>query len=203
MPGNCQLADAVKASGTCLTGIYGVGPVIAATVIGDVEDITRFATRDAFASYDGTAPMEVSSGQRVVHRLSQRGNRGLNHAIHMVAVTQIRHRDTDGRRYYDKKISEGKTSKEALRALKRRISNAIYAALWRDARRAAAAAATPVTEGSGGQPGNGSASSAADSHPERQLFGTATPEPATQPTTPKPARKPAAKPPANKTREST
>src|SRR4029077_3139994 len=68
-----ELADAVKASGTCLTGIYGIGPVIAAVIIGDVEDITRFATRDSFASYNGTAPMEVSSGQRVVHRLSQRG----------------------------------------------------------------------------------------------------------------------------------
>ena len=110
-----ELTDAVKASGTCLTGIYGVGPVIAAIVIGDVEDITRFATRDSFASYNGTAPMEVSSGQRVVHRLSQRGNRRLNHAIHMVAVTQIRNRGTDGRAYYDKKLSEGKTNKEALR----------------------------------------------------------------------------------------
>jgi len=182
-----ELTDAVKASGTCLTGIYGVGPVIAAIVIGDVEDITRFATRDGFASYTGTAPIEVSSGQRVVHRLSQRGNRRHCHASCMVAVTQIRNRGTDGRAYYDKKISEGKTNKEALRALKRRISNTIYAALWRDARRAAAAAvgtdgpATAVIEGPGGQPGNDSASSAAGSHPARQLFGPATPEPSPQP----------------------
>jgi transposase len=189
-----ELADAVKASGTSLTSVYGIGPVIAATVIGDVEDITRFATRDAFASYTGTAPIEVSSGRRVVHRLSQRGNRRLNHAIHMVAVTQIRHRGTDGRRYYDKKVSEGKTPKEALRALKRRISNAIYAALWRDARRATATAAGP-----GGQPGNDSASSATGSHPERQLFGPATPGPAPQPTTPEPAHAP----PPDKTTEST
>lgn len=111
-----ELADAVKAPGTCTAGIYGAGPVIAAVVIGDVEDITRFAARDSFASCNGTAPMEVSSGQRVAHRLSQRGNRRLNHASCMVAVTQIRSRSTEGRAYYDKKTGEGKTSKEALRA---------------------------------------------------------------------------------------
>jgi transposase len=185
-----ELADAVKACGTSLTGIYGIGPVIAATVIGDAGDITRFANRDAFASYDGTAPIEVSSGSRVVHRLSQRGNRRLNHAIHMVAVTQIRHQGTDGRRYYDKKISEGKTPKEALRALKRRISNSTCAALWRDARRAAAT--TRPAAGPGGQAGNDSASSAAGSHPENQLFGLATPEPSPQPTASEPAQAPPA-----------
>jgi hypothetical protein len=151
--------------------VFGVGPVIAALIIGDVEDIARFASRDAFAAYDGTAPIEVSSGNRVIHRLSQRGNRRLNHAIHMAALTQVRYRHSDGRAYYDKKIAEGKTPKEALRCLKRRISNTIYARLRADARKADAAA------GPGGQPGNDSASSAAGSHPERQLFGSATPEP--------------------------
>ncbi len=107
----------VRASGTTLTGIFGVGPVIAATVIGDVGDVSRFPSRDRFAAYNGTAPVEVSSGDRKIYRLSRRGNRRLNHAIHMAAVTQIRQRHSDGRAYYDKKIAEGKTHKEALRYL--------------------------------------------------------------------------------------
>ena len=134
-----KLAAAVRASGTTLTEIFGVGPVIAATVIGDVDDVSRFPSRDRFAAYNGTAPIEVSSGNRKVYRLSRRGNRRINHAIHMAAITQIRHRHSDGRAYYDKKIAEGKTPKEALRALKRRISDALYARLQADARRAASA----------------------------------------------------------------
>jgi transposase len=111
-----KLAVAVRASGTSLTEVFGIGPVIAATVIGDVRDVSRFASRDRFAAYDGTAPIEVSSGNRIIHRLSLRGNRRLNHAIHMAAITQIRYKHSDGRAYYDKKIAEGKTPKEALRA---------------------------------------------------------------------------------------
>ncbi len=133
-----KLDAAVRASGSSLTGIFGVGPVVAATVIGDVRDVSRFPGRDHFAAYDGTAPIEVSSGNRKICRLSRRGNRRLNHAIHMAAVTQIRHRHSDGRAYYDKKLAEGKTPKEALRALKRRVSDAIFARLQADARRAAA-----------------------------------------------------------------
>ncbi len=128
-----KLAVAVKASGTSLTGIFGVGPVIAATVIGDAGDVARFASRDHFAAYNGTAPIEVSSGNRKIHRLSLRGNRRINHAIHMAAITQIRHPHSGGRTYYDKKLTEGKTHKEALRALKRQISNAIYTRLQADA----------------------------------------------------------------------
>jgi transposase len=92
----------------------------------------------------------------------------------MAAVTQIRHRHSDGRAYYDRKVAEGKTSKEALRSLKRRVSNAIFARLQADARRPAAAA---TIKGPGGQPGNDSAASAAGSHPEHRLFGQATPGP--------------------------
>ena len=76
----------------------------------------------------------MSSGGRKIYRLSRRGNRRVNHAIHMAAVTQIRYKHSPGRAYYDKKIAEGKTPKEALRALKRRISDAIYARLLADAR---------------------------------------------------------------------
>ena len=189
-----KLTEAVRAAGTCLTGLFGVGPVIAAAVIGDVRTVSRFASRDRFASYDGTAPIEVSSGGRKVCRLSRRGNRRLNHAIHMAAVTQIRYRHTKGRAYYVKKLAEGKTSKEALRALKRQVSDAIYQHLKADARRAA---------GPGGHPGNGSVASAAGSHPADRLFGQATPGPeptlrprrgpskATRPGSSRPARRPA------------
>jgi transposase len=142
-------------------------------VIGDAGDVARFASRDHFAAYNGTAPIEVSSGNRKIYRLSLRGNRRVNHAIHMAAITQIRYAHSGGRAYYDRKVAEGKTHKEALRSLKRRISNAIYARLEADARQAAE---TPVT-GPGGQPGNDSDSGAAGSHPERRLFGQATPEP--------------------------
>ena len=173
-----KLAAAVRAAGTSLTGLFGVGPVIAAAVIGDVRHVSRFPDRDHFAAYNGTAPIEVSSGGRKIWRLSRRGNRRLNHAIHMVAVTQIRHRHSQGQAYFRKKLAEGKTRKEALRALKRQVSDAIYTCLQADARRAATHVKSP-----GGQPGNGSDSSAAGSHPGHRLFGQATPGPATYPTT--------------------
>jgi transposase len=172
-----KLAAAIRASGTTVTGVFGVGPAVAAAVIGDVRDVSRFPGPGCFAAYNGTAPVEVSSGGRVIYRLSLRGNRRLNHAIHMAAVTQIRCRHTKGRACYDKKIAEGKTPKEALRALKRQVSDAIYQHLKAGARRAAAAA------GPGGHPGNGSVASAAGSHPEHRLFGQATsgPEPTLRP----------------------
>jgi len=165
-----KLAAAVRASGTTVTEVFGAGPAVAAAVIGDVRDISRFPGPDHFAACNGTAPVEVSSGGRVIYRLSLRGNRRLNHAIHMAAVTQIRYPHTKGRAYYDKKIAEGKTPKEALRALKRQVSDAIYQHLKADARRAAAA-------GPGGHPGNGSVASVAGSHPADRLFGQATPGP--------------------------
>ena len=145
-----KLAAAVKASGTTLTGVFGVGPVIAGTIIGDVGDVSRFPGRDHFASYNGTAPVEVSSGNRKIHRLSLRGNRRINHAIHMAAITQIRHRHSDGRAYYDKKMAEGKTHKEALRSLKRRISNAVFACLQADAEAGRSRQARRAREGNRG-----------------------------------------------------
>ena len=172
-----KAAIAVRAAGTSLTGLFGAGPVIAAAVIGDVRHVSRFPNRDHFAAYNGTAPIEVSSGGRKIYRLSRRGNRRLNHAIHMAAVTQIRYRHSQGRAYFEKKLAEGKTRKEALRALKRQISDAIFACLQADARRAAAA------KSPGGQPGNHSGSRAAGSHPDHRLFGQATPGPAIHPTT--------------------
>jgi transposase len=170
-----RITAAVTASKTTVTEVFGVGPIVAATTIGDVGDVSRFPTRDHFAAYNGTAPIEVSSGgRRKVFRLSRRGNRRLNHVIHMAAVTQIRHRHSEGRAYYDRKRAEGHSGKEAIRALKRRISDAIYARLREDALRAA----EPATAGPGGHPGNDSVASAAGSHPEHRLFGQATPGPA-------------------------
>jgi transposase len=133
-----KLTIAVRACGTTLTQVFGVGPIVAATVIGEARGVSRFASRDHFAAYNGTAPVEVSSGRRKIYRLSRRGNRRLNHAIHMAAVTQISHRHSPGRAYYERKLAEGQTPKEALRSLKRRLSDVIFARLQADARRAAA-----------------------------------------------------------------
>jgi transposase len=87
-----RITAAVAASGTTLTEIFGVGPIVAAMLIGYTGDPTRFTTAPRYAAYTGTAPIEFSSGGRTVHRLSRRGNRRLNHAIHCAAITQIRHR---------------------------------------------------------------------------------------------------------------
>jgi transposase len=178
-----KLAAAVQASGTTLTGIFGVGPVVPAVVIGEAGDPARSASRDHFAAYNGTAPAGVSSGNRKACRLSRRGNRRLNHAVHMAAVTQVSQRHSDGRAYYDKKIAEGKTPKEALRALKRQASDAIYKHL-EDAARAAARSG----QGPGGRQGNDSVASAAGLNPEHRLFGQATPGPVPTPR-PRPQKK--------------
>jgi transposase len=126
---------AVTAADSTLTDIYGVGPLVAAFVIGYTGDPHRFASADHYAAYNGTAPIEYSSGGSKKHRLSMRGNRVLNHAIHMAAMAQISKPTSTGWAYYDKKQAEGKTKKEALRALKRRISDAIYRQLTADRKR--------------------------------------------------------------------
>ena len=105
------IRTAVAASGTTVTDVYGVGPIVASFLIGYSGDMSRFATPGHYASYNGTAPIEVSSGGKKKHRLSPRGNRKLNHAIHMAAISQIRYSDTPGRVYYDKKRAEGKTKR--------------------------------------------------------------------------------------------
>jgi transposase len=128
-----RITTAVAASSTSVTEVFGVGPVLAAYLIGYSGDVRRFPTAGHYARYNATAPIEASSGPRVRHRLNPRGNRQLNHAIHIAAVTQIAH-DTPGRVYHLRKQAEGKTRKEALRPLKRRISDAIYRQLLADAR---------------------------------------------------------------------
>ena len=126
-----QIQAAVKDSDTTVTRIYGVGTLNAGLILGEVGDVSRFPTRNHFASYSGTAPIAVSSGDINRHRLSRSGNRQLNHAIHVAAITQIRF-DTPGRVYYQRKLTEGKSRREALRCLKRRISDAVYRQLQLD-----------------------------------------------------------------------
>lgn len=134
-----RISVAVAASGTTLTEIFGVGDVVAGILIGHAGNPARFKTADKFAAYNGTAPVERSSGDpsNKIWRLSRRGNRTMNHAIHIAAVTQIRHRHSPGRAFYDRKLAEGKSGKKALRALKRRISDTVYRHLNADAARAA------------------------------------------------------------------
>ena len=129
-----RINQAVVASGTTLTELHGVGPVVAAIILGQVGDARRFPTRERFASYNATAPIEASSGPRVRHRLNQRGNRQLNHALHLIAVTQTAH-DTPGRAYVQRRVAEGKTKKEAIRALKRHLSDVVWRQLQLDLKR--------------------------------------------------------------------
>ena len=129
-----QLREALTATGSTLTQIHGLGVVVAAKLLGHVGDIGRFPSQDHFASYTATAPLEASSGQVVRHRLNTGGNRQLNAALHTIAVCQARD-SGPGRRYYLRKLSEGKTPAEARRALKRRLANVIYRRILADQRR--------------------------------------------------------------------
>lgn len=128
-----RLQAAVSATGTGLTSITGVGPVTAALIIGNTGDISRFPTAGHFASYNGTAPLEASSGNKRRHRLNPHGNRQLNYALHVVAVVQLRC-GGEGRAYYDRKTAAGKSHKEALRALKRQLSDVVFRTLVAESR---------------------------------------------------------------------
>ena len=126
-----QIAELVAESGTKLTEIRGVGPVVAAKIIGHSGDIRRFPDRNHYASYTGTAPLDASSGEQNRHRLSRLGNRQLNAAIHIIAVCQIS-RPGPGQDLYRRKLAEKKTPHEARRTLKRRLSDVVYRQLVRD-----------------------------------------------------------------------
>ena len=152
-----ELKAAVVERGSTLMDLYGVGPAGAARVLADVGDVARFADRNRFASWTGTAPLDASSGEQTRHRLSRAGNRRMNHVLHVAAVVQIRH-DTEGRAYYRRKLAAGKTPMEALRCLKRRLSDVVYRQLVADAQLRDGA-------GPGGHCGATLQSSAADSHP--------------------------------------
>jgi transposase len=113
-------------------------------LIGFSGDPTRFTTASRYAAYTGTAPIEFSSAGRTTHRLSRRGNRRLNHALHCAAITQTRHRHSPGRGYYERKLAEGHTPREAIRALKRRLRRRVASP-----RGGRAARHRPLTSGSG------------------------------------------------------
>lgn len=135
-----RMSAALDDHGSQLRRVDGVGAITAVRLIGRSGPPSRFPTADAFATYAGVAPIEVASGERTRHRLSRAGDRQLNSAIHLVAVTQVRMRNSIGRRYYDTKIAEGKTRNEAMRALKRRLANHLWRLMIADERRSHAEA---------------------------------------------------------------
>ena len=128
-----QISDAVDQTNTGLRSIHGVGVLIAARILAEVVDVRRYPTRHAFAAANGSAPIPASSGRTVRHRLNRGGNRQLNRCLYLIALTEIRC-DTEGRAYYRRKRAEGKTKPEALRCLKRRLSDNIYRQLHHDLR---------------------------------------------------------------------
>ena len=170
-----QIADTVAATGSRLTKIDGVGPVIAGRLLGRTRQASRFATASAFANYAGVAPVEVASADRARHRLPRGGDRQLNLALHIVALTQVRMQGSSGRAYYDTKIAAGKTHNEAMRCLKRRLADHIWRLMIRDERAQAA--------GPGGHSGATLQSSAAGSTPTTSSSDKSLPEPATSDST--------------------
>jgi transposase len=175
-----DLKAIVLARGSTLMRLHGIGPSNAARLLADVGDIRRFADRDRFASWNGTAPLDASSGQQQRHRLSRAGNRRINRAVHIMAVVQLRHR-TEGRAYFDAKKAAGKTSMEAMRALKRRLSNVVYARMMADQNR-------PQATGPGGHSGTTLQSSVTDLTPDIGSSDKPLPGPATSQPTRRPKR---------------
>jgi transposase len=174
-----QITTAVDTSGTSLTQLHGIGTLLAGKILALVGCIDRFRSAAAFASYTGTAPIEASSGDVIRHRLSRAGNRQLNHCLHIMAITQLSH-NTRGRAYYRAKRAAGKSHREALRCLKRRLSDAVYRRLVRDAH-------PDTATGPGGHPGATTKSSAAGSTPTTDSSDKSLPGPAdTNPTNPTP-----------------
>jgi transposase len=123
---DAQLGEVVTGTGTgtSLTDIKGAGVVMAALILGEVGDVRRFPSNH-HATYTGSAPTEASSGEITRHRLSRAGNRRLNHALHVAALSH-RPYDDRGRVYYDHKVAEGKGKRGAMRCLKRRLSDEVY-----------------------------------------------------------------------------
>ena len=165
-----ELTELVKATGTGLLDLHGIGPSGAARLLVEVGDITRFPDRGHFASWTGTAPIDASSGDHVRHRLSRGGNRQINRVLHIMAVVQLRN-PTEGRAYFDRKKASGKTSMEAMRCLKRRLSDLVYKTMLDDL--------VPAQRtGPGAQPGNDSVSSVTGSHPHTGSSDKSLPRPA-------------------------
>jgi transposase len=171
-----RMQNAVAESGSTLTDIAGVGPVVAARLLGRTGHASRFPTSAAFAVYCGVAPIEIASADKTRHRLSRHGDRKLNNALHTIALTQVRMHGSRGRVYYDRKIAEGKTHNEAMRCLKRRLADHVWRTMIADQR--------THTAGPGGHSGTTLKSSAASPTPPADSSDKSLPEPATtEPTT--------------------
>jgi len=168
---------AVGESGSQLMDVFGIGPAGAARILADVGDIARFPDRNRFAAWTGTAPIEASSGEQVRHRLSQAGNRRMNHVLYMAGIVQMRH-DTAGRAYYRRKLEEGKTPMEAMRCLRRRLSDVVYRQLVANAAVGAGSADQADQAGPGGHSGATHESSAADLTPDIGTSDQPQPRPA-------------------------
>jgi transposase len=164
-----ELTELAASTGSRLLELHGIGPSGAARLIGDVGDIRRFASRAHFASCNGTAPIDASSGDNNRHRLSRAGNRRINRALHIMAIVQLRH-DTKGRRYYRRRLAEGKPPMEALRALNQRLSDVVYRQMLADTKR--------LETGPGGHTGATLKSSAADPIPMIDTSDKSLPGPA-------------------------
>jgi transposase len=174
-----ELTALVTARGSTLLELPGIGPSSAARLLADVGDIHRFADRGKFASWNGTAPLDASSGNQERHRLSRAGNRRINRALHIMAVVQLRNQ-TQGRAYYDARKAGGMPSMMAMRALKRRLSNVIFTQMLADQQRREAA-------GPGGQSGTTLNSSVTDLTPDIGSSDKPHPGPAIQSRTVVPA----------------
>ncbi len=133
-----EITERVKGLAHSLLAIPGVGALTAAKIVAEVADVRRFRSKDAFARHNGTAPLPVWSSNRIRHRLSRTGNRQLNAAIHRIAVTQKRCHEP-AQVYLGRRIANNDTKSEALRALKRKLSDVVYRALVADAAPAVAA----------------------------------------------------------------
>jgi transposase len=183
---NKELNELVAATGSTLMDLHGIGPSGAARLLVEVADIARFPNRDHFASWNGTAPIDASSGDQVRHRLSRAGNRQINRVLHIMATVQLRN-PTEGRAYFDRRKADGKTSMEAMRALKRRLSDIVYRRMVDDA--ISGAVTSP-----GGQRGTTTDSNAAGSHPHTSTSDKPLPGPARPETTPATAGPPSHSP---------
>ena len=127
-----ELRVLVRALAPSLLAIPGCGVLSAAVIVGESAGVHRFRTKDAFARFTGTAPVPVWSGSsRGEVRLNRGGNRSMNWALHMIAVTQARGVGP-GREYLDKQHERGKDTAAALRLLRRRLSDVVFTALRAD-----------------------------------------------------------------------
>jgi transposase len=120
-----ELVEHVKAHRPQLLAETGCGPLTAAILIGRTAGAERFRSDASFALQSGTAPIPCSSGQRQQHRLNRGGDRQLNHALHIIAITRASH-DPATKAYLERKQAEGKTTKGALRCLKRHLARRFH-----------------------------------------------------------------------------